>query len=450
MVQKNCPIRKIERNPPDRNDAFRLHAHKAVIVAIGALFLVVQQGCAHKLPDYSPQSIGKTALIVRTPAEKETLGILERGMHNKVGKGVAVGSSLGELGLVCGPGFIICMPALAIVGAIGGAAFGAATFAHQPMWNDAESVLRVALAELEIDKALARETVAYARANDYDIQVPPGGIGLEAKEAVPYEALAREGFGALLDISGTSVALVPVELTVIPPRQFIILANARLIRTDDKSVLVERIVSSDLGPPRPIEEWIADNAKAFREEVPPALQKLAEDIVTESFMLHRFSVQTVQGTMFDALVNGLLPVYPTLETGIRPYQPSEGDSLQPTLRWQPFDAGTVTYDLRIWGSIDSGRSRTIGEVVYSRERLVDTWHTLEAPLEPSSNYFWSVRSHFVQDGKHKVTEWSRYSLKPTKVTNILTMGISSFIPSAEVYYQFRTPSNPAENNKSGE
>ena len=81
-----------------------------------------------------------------------------------------------------------------------------------------------------------------------------------------------------------------------------------------------------------------------------------------------------------------------------------------------------------WGSIDSRRGPYIGEVVYSRERLVDAWHTLDAPLEPSSDYFWSVRAHFVQDGKQRVTEWSRYSLTPTKVTNALTMGIASLIP----------------------
>jgi len=414
MVQNTCSIRPTDRNPAVRKPACRLHVHQAAIAALGIVFLVGHQGCAHKAPDVAPLSIGKIAFVVRTPAGKDPLESLGRERSTQVGRGAAVGAGLGVFGLACGPGFIVCAPALAIVGAIVGAAAGAATPDPHPMWKDAEPALRAALAEVEIDKALAKVTVAYAQANAYNIHVPPGGMGLEANDAVPREALAREGFGALLEISDTSLALVPAKLTVNPPRQFLILVNVRLIRTDDKSVLVERIVSSDLGPPRPMDEWMADDARAFREAVPQALQKLAENIVAEAFMLHRFPVQTVRGLMpmFNTQVNGLLPVSPLLGYGRS--QP-EGESLRPTLRWRPFDAGTVTYDLRIWGSwgsIDSGRGPYIGEVVYSRERLVDPWHTLDAPLEPSSDYFWSVRAHFVQADQRRVTEWSRYSLKP--------------------------------------
>jgi hypothetical protein len=410
----------------------------------------VHQGCAHKVPDLAPLLSGRTALIVRTPTGKEPLEGLGRERSTQVGWGAAVGAGLGAYGASCGIAGIVCVPALAIVGAIGGAALGAATYDSHPMWKEAELALRAALAELELNQALAKVAVAYAQANAHNIHVPPSGIGLEAKDAVPREALAREGFGALLEISDTSLALVPAKLTVNPPRQFLILVNVRLIRTDDKSVLVERIVSSDLGPPRPMDEWMADDARAFREAVPQALQKLAENIVAEAFMLHRFPVQTVRGLMpmFNTQVNGLLPVSPPLGYGRS--QP-EGESLRPTLRWRPFDAGTVTYDLRIWGSwgsIDSGRGPYIGEVVYSRERLVDPWHTLDAPLEPSSDYFWSVRAHFVQADQRRVTEWSRYSLKPAKVTNALTMGIASLIPMTpglpmtDLFYPFRTPPNP--------
>jgi hypothetical protein len=405
----------------------------------------MQQGCAHKAPDYSPQSIGKTAIIVKAPAGKEPLEIPGRRQVNETGKGALIGSGLGELGAICGPGFIVCMPALAIfgstIGAIGGAVYGAAKAAPQPIWQDAEIALRAALAELVIDKKIANEIVMYAQANGYQINVPPGGIGLEGKEALPCEALAREGFGTVLEISGTSVTLVPAELTVNPLRQFAIMANVRLIRTDDSSVLDERIVSSDLGPPRPIEEWMADNAWAFREEIPRALQRFAENIIEEFFMLHRFPVQTVSlGWMFDAHVKGLKPVYPPLQSpnSIFPNKPPESDSLRPTMKWEPFDASAVTYDLRIWDSIESGRSVMHGDVIYSRERLVDTWHTLDAPLELSSYYFWSVRAHFVHDGKGRVTEWSRYCLIPANISNILTLGLTSIFPCVDVFYNFLT------------
>ena len=79
-----------------------------------------------------------------------------RRQFTEIGKGGLLGSGLGELGIACGPGFIVCMPALAIVGAtigaIGGAVYGAAKAAPQPIWQDAEIALRAALAELEINK----------------------------------------------------------------------------------------------------------------------------------------------------------------------------------------------------------------------------------------------------------------------------------------------------------
>jgi hypothetical protein len=309
------------------------------------------------------------------------------------------------------------------------------------MWKDAEITFRAALAELEIDKTLAKETMAYAHEHSYDVQVPPVGIGLDDKETLLCEALAHEGFGALLEISGTSVTLVPAELTLNPPRQFTILANVRLIRIVDNNVLVDRVVLSDLGPTRPTKEWMADNASAFREEIPLALLRLAENIVAELFMLHHSSEQIVHlGAMVDARVNGLKPFYPSLTI---PNQPPESDSLRPTMRWEPFVADNVTYDLRIWRSMGGN----IGVVVYNRERLVDTCHTLDASLEPSSNYFWSVRAHFIQNGKGRVTEWSRYSLKISKAFNVLTLGLTSFMRFPIAFYQFKTPPNPTGSNK---
>lgn len=94
----------------------------------------------------------------------------------------------------------------------------------------------------------------------------------------------------------------------------------------------------------------------------------------------------------------------------------EVDSLQPTLKWEPFqrqedgDADQekflsriedVTYELRIRKTITANS----GELVYARERLKLPYHKLEEPLEPSTQYLWSVRSHFVLDGHPRTIEW---------------------------------------------
>jgi hypothetical protein len=115
---------------------------------------------------------------------------------------------------------------------------------------------------------------------------------------------------------------------------------------------------------------------------------------------------------------GLQPQYPLVKKGMFALWGKfvEADSLQPTLRWEPFprqedhDADQegflsriedVRYELRIWKTITASS----GELVYVRERLTLPYHKLEKPLEPSTKYLWSVRSHFMRDGQSRTIEW---------------------------------------------
>jgi len=115
---------------------------------------------------------------------------------------------------------------------------------------------------------------------------------------------------------------------------------------------------------------------------------------------------------------GLHPEYPPAEKGFFALWTDyvTVDSLQPTLRWQPFPrpedvkadkSGNlnriqeIRYELRVWKTI-TGSS---GELVYSRRGLMFARHQLEEPLEPATKYLWSVRARFVLDGNPRVTEW---------------------------------------------
>ena len=115
---------------------------------------------------------------------------------------------------------------------------------------------------------------------------------------------------------------------------------------------------------------------------------------------------------------GLQPQYPPIKKGMFALWGKfiEVDSLQPTLRWEPFlrqedrDADQegflsgiedVRYELRIWKTITASS----GELVYARGRLTLPYHKLEEPLEPSTKYLWSVRAHFMRDGHPRTIEW---------------------------------------------
>jgi len=159
------------------------------------------------------------------------------------------------------------------------------------------------------------------------------------------------------------------------------------------------------------------------------------------------------------LAVGCTPTQPYV-VGLKPESPfpkseSQVDTLRPTFRWERFPrakdleelgphAGeriaAVNYEVRLWkvGKEFPGISNLVnadydrqsqfdykyswghecrdtdpGELVYSQQGLLNPEHTLETPLQPSSLYFWTVRAHFMLDGKRKATEWSeQLILKP--------------------------------------
>jgi hypothetical protein len=117
-------------------------------------------------------------------------------------------------------------------------------------------------------------------------------------------------------------------------------------------------------------------------------------------------------------IAGLHPEYPPVEKGTFSLYSDfvVVDSLQPTFRWQPFPRAEdrqadeegvfnriekVTYELRIWKTT-AGES---GTLVYAREGLKVPHHALEKPLEPSTQYLWTVRACFEINGHFRLIEW---------------------------------------------
>lgn len=434
---------------------FRLHVQRTLIKAVSILFLLSLQGCAHKTIDEPITAPGKIALLIRNPAENSQLDISGSSTLAAMGRGAASGSVLGGLGAVCYWSAIVCIPVLATVGAIGGATAGAAKATPQSVWTDAEMVMRAALNSLEVDKKLEEETLAYVQSLGRDLYVPVSRTHPISNETLSYEELSRRGFESAVEINDISIHLVPINLEVAPPYELNVSASFRLISLKDLSVLDEQLITSatnyfidgminsseSLGKfrARPIESWMDEDAKLFREAVSVALQKLAKNIAAELFVL-RFSSRTIPLSSWNAIdLYGLEPYYPSL----RPDQAPEVNSLEPTMSWKKLDADNVTYDLCIW---------RYGQVVYYRERLFDTSHTVDTPLEPSTHYDWSVRARIMKDGKETITQWSRYRKKiNTTLTNPFTiLGVTLGVALVEwtvdfsgaplAYYEFMTPS----------
>ncbi len=119
------------------------------------------------------------------------------------------------------------------------------------------------------------------------------------------------------------------------------------------------------------------------------------------------------------------PVYNFLHLK-EPLRYSAVDSLQPVLKWETFPRDRqgeapeeslrhritdVTYALRVWKESDGAP----GELIYSRDNLVEPSHWLETPLEPATKYFWSVQARFKLDGNERATRWAYSSIPMTEV-----------------------------------
>jgi hypothetical protein len=61
---------------------------------------------------------------------------------------------------------------------------------------------------------------------------------------------------------------------------------------------------------------------------------------------------------------------------------------------------SATFKGRVWSSVDSLTA------VYERDGLMEFSHTVESPLEPNTDYAWSIRARFEVNGQTRASEWS--------------------------------------------
>lgn len=170
----------------------------------------------------------------------------------------------------------------------------------------------------------------------------------------------------------------------------------------------------------------------------------------------------ISGCAKEAAVLGLRPLDPpVMKSGRRLDSPTVA-SVQPTLRWtalavvggstqdtitpsfegiEASKIGDVSYDLRVWRVVEGDPA----DRVYERFDLKAPFHRLEEPLNPDTQYYWSVRVRFRLDGETRLSEWSM-SLDPRKSPNPLTPDLSGQriarktgrIPATN-YFRFETP-----------
>lgn len=255
--------------------------------------LIGAPGCASKRPPIPETLMVETSTIgvVLRPTDQDVdLQIPGKGWLSNTGRGAMSGSMIGQAGILCNFGFFVCVPALATVGAIGGALYGAVAAEPASEWEQAESAFKAILHDLKIQQRIPDHVVDFAQS-----QTPYRVIRVETKdpsskdEKTAYRALASKGIDAVLELTELAVHLRSNDIVVNPPRILTMDARARLIRTSDGALFDERVITdgtligADSNVARTLATWTDQNAQAFCEEVTQAARRLAEQVVQELF-----------------------------------------------------------------------------------------------------------------------------------------------------------------------
>ncbi|HJV34622.1 hypothetical protein [Geomonas sp.] len=426
----------IEVIQPTRGERFVRLVLTRLIKVLVAVVLLTPAACAHQRQADLIPFTGKTAASVEEAGPSQKVQTPGSGMLSASGRGVRAGSLVGAgAGTQCGYLAILCMPAFGVVGALGGGVYGAVAAEPKSLLEEAERVLYDAIAEAEIGKSTGLHLVEYAKENGHTIELAPAAVAVTSGGGGG-TALGDAGYEMILQVSDIHLVLLPAPVgvtEVIPRRRLLVQAQVRLLSAARKEVVADRIVTSTLGSTLELKEWVKDHGQALRKETQAASRVLAEEIVSELFLLQKFPVRTIsaRAPLFELSLSGVMPIHPALPNG--PADEPSCESVMPTLEWEPYPGEEVSYDLKIWERYEL----TTGVLVYHRERLETTSHKLEEPLQPARGYVWSIRVHFRKDGRSWVTEWSSYQFGPNLTGKVMTMGLAP--QRGQSYYYFRTP-----------
>ncbi len=429
---------------------------KPIILWLLASLFMSQLGCAHA----PPRPPSHTAL--RLPYEEEraqfgTIGIVSArfipestfNIFAKRGFAAVKGVALGALAGGCAgleafhysgleafpyffaPGLTPLEPVFLVggmtIGALAGGISGAAPedravrVVLEERAKKTEGAIIDFLAELSIQETMAEHVFKTGmELTDYRFELLEGQGPASPDEKPNYGYLKEKGIDTVLEVSVSNVGFEG-ERGKNPIPLFMSL-QTRLIQLTDEL----EIYSQEFGyksRTRNFFGWddfawaVSNNQRLLREEFDPCYKNLAGRIVEELFLLYDFPLDS-------HTVCGLHPKHPECRYSSWRKRPRyvEVDSFQPTLQWESFPRpeglpadeigllsriSDVGYDLKIWRV----KNDFPVELVYTRQRLLDSSHKIEHPLEPSTRYFWTVRARFKLDGQSRVTKWS-YSRMP--------------------------------------
>ena len=380
---------------------------------------------------------------------------------------------------------VLLSPICALIGLT----HGAAVTAPGATLKDAERALHARIAASAPQQQLLEYASEYAKASGLSGISVLQHIAPIASGALPsYSKRERGKIDTVLEVTLTNIAARTSGRKELD-YYFCLTARGRLIRVHDDTVLdtFERSLGTNL---RTYEQWQADDAKLFKEEIAQVARDLAEGFIDEWLLVYHglpptpdAKSATPQDRLDSSLFaadeigevprNELRPLYPKGEYSthgaIVPIVFNRrtiiaSNNLKPTFRWAPLpqslkapmgtrsdQISSIVYDLRLYKTFAYQSASFLGRhenwasglPVRSFNGLTEPEFTLDAPLKPCTRYQWTVRARFALNGKSRATEWGSMPEGFTVSSDIFNpryRGDACRVRHVYFYYPLITPS----------
>lgn len=346
------------------------------------------------------------------------------------GAGSTVAACLGGLGRggcsgeFCGAAAILVLGICGVATAIGGLA-GAAAAPPASAVQQTEHDLAALIQAARVQETLARQVAVSALAQGKSLVTPAPENAARARQTSDYAALVGDGVDTVLEVALTRAGTRGAGIN--SAVQLYMEARVRLLRVADNRELFSAEYEYQ-GNGLPLAEWSSGQGKALLDGLATGYVALADHIHDSVFLLFPFPDRSAHAAGMLAAAFGLAPLTPATRgqlSGDRLFgnyfEWTTVDSLHPVLSWQAFPRaadvasqpglaeriGNIRYDLLV------ARENNLApaEIVYRRDGLSGTSHSVQTALRPATRYFWTVRARFELDGRERVTEWATTSYR---------------------------------------
>jgi hypothetical protein len=410
----------------DRYPDFQMNVRARPSLRSLALAVALAQGCASPPPDVRhPDELGAIAVVAGTTKPELSF----RGFRGGKAEGALVGAGYMFLqcnatlpptcgGAMCGAVLVVWLGVCG-TGMVVGAVAGAEAYPSAATARESEAVT----AKLQVDamqEALREQVIGSFSAHGR------GPVDLASADTLAVVSLSRVGLNP-----EANPYIISAE------HQLYMHATVRLLRRSDWTEL-STTEYVHTGPKHTLEAWSENSGARLLDGLKVGYEALGAHIHDSVFLLYPFPAREWnEGSHLFVPVYGLAPIEPWVLT---PWLTLvRVASLQPTLSWQAFprevDVAAAPQDMarvrNVRYELVIAREHQLApaEIVYRREALPRPEHTLETPLAPGTNYFWTVRARFELDGRERVTPWGSTHLAPRETWTV---------PSRYTY-RFSTP-----------